>query len=316
MILLTIIIGIFVYATIGYLPVAATPVISASALPKKVEEQPKFLFSLGDNARGKIKQPISVVTGKDGRIFVTDAGDYNVKIYLPNGRFYKSFGKKGPGKTGFGYPYGIDLLKNGDIVVADSVNQNVRVFSESGSYKRTLLDAKQKIRPGALVTDDNGQIYISDLMNHQIVVLSSAGKLVRKIKPTVTALKYPQELMINHATKNLWVADSGNFAVKEINSTGQVTATINKWGSPAQAFTMVRGMAVDNLNRLMVADTLSGTIHVLSSDGKDLFSFDGKGSPAGNLVYPSFIHIDSAGKIYIADRGTGLVQVWGFKKSK
>ncbi|MHB9095812.1 MAG: NHL repeat-containing protein [Eubacteriales bacterium] len=309
---LAIIFGFGVYSAIDYLPVTATP--AAAVLPKKVEEKPQFLFALGDGDKGKLKQPISLATDEKGQIYVTDAGDYSVKVYLPDGKYYRSFGQKGSGHSGFGYPYGIGFLKSGDLVISDSVNSNVRVFSKGGKYKKTLIEAKQKIRPGALVIDQDGQIYISDLMNHQVLVVTPKGKIVRKVKPIFSSLKYPQELVVNPSSHSIWVADSGNFAVKEINSDGLVTSTVRSWGEPPQAFSLVRGMSIDSLNRLVVADTVNGTVHVMSLQGKELFSIDGKGSPAGNFVYPSYIFVDGAGRIYVADRGTGLVQVWGYKK--
>lgn len=309
---LALFLGVVVYKTITYLPAAASPV--TTVLPQKTEEQPQFLFALGNGQKDRLKQPVSVVAGDDGRIYVTDAGDRDVKIFLPNGRLDRSFGSQGRGQAVLGYPYGIGLLKNGDIVVSDSLNLDVKVFSGQGKFIKLLLDAKQKIRPGAITIDNQGQIYISDLINHQVVVLDANGKITRKIKPAVAPLKYPQEIVINPVTKNLWVADSGNFAVKEINPQGKIAATISGWGEPPQNFSLVRGMSIDNLGRLIIADTINGTIHVMSPQGRDFFSFNGQGAAAGKFVFPSFVYIDKAGKIYVADRGSGVIQVWGFKK--
>jgi DNA-binding beta-propeller fold protein YncE len=311
LILVAVVVGAIAYAA-AYIPLTAFP--AATILPNKTEQKPQFLFSFGNTGKGKIKQPIALATDKQGKIYVTDAGDSNVKVYSPNGQYIKSFGSKGTGNKQFAYPYGIAVLPNGDLVVADSVNLNVRVFSNNGSYKRTVLDTKQKIRPGSLAINDDGQICISDLLNHQIVVIDSQGKVSRKLKPVNSSLKYPQEVVIGQGTQELWVADSGNFAVKRIDQKGLVTKTIREWGNPRQPFSLVRGIGVDNLNRLMVADTVNGTIRVMTQDGKDVFSFDGKDSPAGAMIYPSFIWVDGYGKIYITDRGTGLVQVWGYQE--
>lgn len=309
--LMAVVVGILTYATIDYMPVTANPV--TTVLPRKVEEKPQFLFSFGNTGNSKLKQPISLAVNDQGKLYVTDAGDSDVKIYLPNGKYYRSFGSKGTGNSEFGYPYGIVVLKNGDIAVADSINLNVRVFSNSGRYKKTIINAKQKIRPGALSVNKDGQIYVSDLLSHQIVVISPSGKIIRKFKPTNSSLKYPQEVVFSRGGQNLWVADSGNFAVKGIDTKGLVVQTIKGWGRPQQAFSLVRGIGVDNLNRLMVADTINGTIHVMTQDGREIFGFGGQDAKNNNLIYPSFILVDWAGKIYITDRGTGQVQVWGYR---
>ena len=312
LILIAVAVGVITYAAIDYIPAAATPV--STVLPKTTEQQPQQLFTFGNTDNSKLKQPIAVAVDGQGKIYVTDAGDSTVKIYRPNGKYEKSFGAKGTGNKNFRYPYGIVVLKNGDIAVADSINSNVRVFSNSGVYKKTILDTKQKIRPGSLSIDSAGNIYISDLLNHQIIVMNSAGKVTRKIKPAVSSLKYPQEVAFGQNAEKLWVADSGNFAVKEVDTKGAVEKIILSSGSPPQAFSLVRGIGVDNLDRLMVADTENGTIHVITRDGQEVFSFNGEGSPAGKLIYPSYILVDKSGKIYITDRGTGQVQVWGYQK--
>lgn len=309
---LALVVAAVTFVIIDYLPVKAAPL--ATVLPQKTEEKPQFLFVLGNGSKGKLKQPISVAADDSGRIYVTDAGDGDIKVYQPDGTYYKSFGKKGSGHTGFGYPYGIGVLKNGDLVVCDSINLNVRIFSKDGQYKRTLISPRQRIKPGALAVSGDGRIFVSDLMNQQILEITSAGKIVRKIKPAVSPLKYPQELA-EDSTGNLWVADSGNFAVKKINQTGQVVASISGWGEPAQPFSLVRGMSIDSLNRLMIADTINGTVDVMSLQGKELFSIDGQDSPVGKFVYPSFVFVDRTGKIYITDRGTAMVQVWGYTNS-
>jgi len=310
-ILIAVVIGAITYAATN-IPLTASP--AATILPSKTEQKPQFLFAFGNTGKSKLKKPIAMTVDEQGKIYVTDAGDSNIKIYSSNGKYIKSFGSKGTGKKDFAYPYGIAVLPNGDIVIADSVNLNVRVFTDNGKYKRTILDTKQKIKPGSLAVDDKGRIYISDLMNHQILVINSQGKFIRKFRPAVSSLKYPQEVVFGQDAQELWVADSGNFAVKKINQKGLVTKTIREWGNPPQSFSLVRGVGLDNLNRLMVADTMNGTIHVMTQDGKDVFSFDGEDSPAGSLVYPSFILVDEHGKIYIIDRGFGIIQVWGYEK--
>lgn len=308
---IAVVVGAITYAA-TYIPLTASP--AATILPNKTEQKPQFLLAFGNTGKGKLKQPIALATDKQGKIYVTDAGESNIKIYSPNGEFIKSFGSEGVGKKKFGYPYGIAVLPDGDLVIADSVNLNVRVFSNSGRYKRTIIDAKQETKPGSLAVDNQGQIYISDLMNHQILVINSQGKSIRKLKPALSALKYPQEVVLGQGTQELWVADSGNFAIKRIDKKGLVTKTIKEWGNPAQSFSMVRGIGVDNLNRLMVADTVNGTIRVLTQDGRDVLSFDGQDSPVGPMIYPSYILMDRQGKIYITDRGAGLVQVWGYEE--
>ncbi|HWJ02883.1 MAG TPA: hypothetical protein VNU93_04335, partial [Verrucomicrobiae bacterium] len=76
---------------------------------------------------------------------------------------------------------------------------------------------------------------------------------------------------------------------------------------------LVRGMAIDSLQRVLLADAVSSKILVFDRNGKRLFSFGGLGSNENQLKYPMNLWIAKDGRIYIADRGNHRVQVWGYK---
>lgn len=310
-IVLALAVGIITYAAASELQSNSDAV---SFFPDNAAQKPQFLNAFGHTGKGRLKQPMALAVDQQKKIYVTDAGTANIKVYSSDGQYIKSVGSKGAGNGEFGYPYGIVVLPNGEIVIADSENLNVRIFSNDGRYVRTILGAAQKTKPGALAVGDKGQIYISDLLNHQIIVMDAKGKLLRKLKPAASSFSYPQEIVLGQGDRELWVADSGNFAVKQIDRKGLVAGTIREWGVPPQPFSLVRGIGLDKQNRLMIADTLNGTIHVMTRDGRVVFSFDGLDSPAGAMIYPSFIYVDASGKIYIADRGAGQVQVWGYDR--
>ncbi|TLM97558.1 MAG: hypothetical protein FDZ75_04260 [Actinobacteria bacterium] len=309
LLLILIITGATLIGTLEYWPGQAG--VALSALPEKETEKPRYLYTVGDKGQGVLIQPSAIAVDDNGKIYITDAGAFNVKIYSSGGRFLKSFGKEGSGRDGFGYPYGIAALKNGDIMVADTINMNVRVFTKDGRYKKTVLDRKSRIKPGAM-TGNNGRIYLADLAGNKIIVLDEQGKILQKIAPATMPLSYPQGMALDK-TGRIWVADSGNFMVKAVSDKGEVQAVLRE-GDQGVPFTMVRGVAVDNLGRLAVTDVLARQVRFFSPDGVQLFTLDGAKTPEGAFIYPSMLYIDAGGKIYIADRGTGRVAVWGYRK--
>lgn len=309
LLLIFIITGAMLIGTLDYRSGQAG--MALSILPDKVTAKPSYLFTAGDKGQGMLIQPSAIAVDQNGKIYVTDAGALNVKIYTSGGRFLTSFGQKGSGREGFGYPYGIVVMKNGDIMVADVVNKNVRLFSADGHYKKTVLDNKQGIKPGAM-TGHAGKIYLADLAGSQVVVLDEQGKILRKISPAGMPLSFPQGIAVDKKGR-IWVADSGNFVVKAITDEGQVAAVIRE-GEKGVAFTMVRGVALDNLGRLAVSDVLARQVRFFSPDGDQLFTLDGTKTQAAAFVYPALLYIDAAGRIYIADRGAGKVTVWGYQE--
>lgn len=309
LLLVLIVTGATLIGTLDYWPGQAGMALTEQ--PEKETEKPRYLFTAGDKGQGMLTQPSAIAVDDDGKIYVTDAGAFNVKVYSPGGRFLKSFGKAGSGRDGFGYPYGIAVLKNGDIMVADTINLNVRVFNKDGRYKKTVMDRKSGVKPGAM-TVHNGKIYLADLAGNKIMVLDGQGKVLRKITPAAMPFSYPQGMALD---KNglIWVADSGNFVIKAVSDRGEVQAIVRE-GDRGAGFTMVRGVALDNLGRLAVTDVLARQVRFFSPEGEQLFTLDGAKAPSGAFVYPSMLYIDAAGQIYVADRGTGRVTVWGYRR--
>ncbi|HWJ03398.1 MAG TPA: hypothetical protein VNU93_06925, partial [Verrucomicrobiae bacterium] len=79
-------------------------------------------------------------------------------------------------------------------------------------------------------------------------------------------------------------------------------------------FTMVRGLALDNLNRLFVSDTMANQVRVFNSESKEIFKL--KGSTAGgDLNNPTSLALDNWGRVFIADRTNNRVQVWGYPET-
>jgi len=305
LLLIFIITGATLIGTLEYWPGQAG--MALSARPEKETEKPRYLYTAGGQGQGMLSRPSAIAVDDDGKIYITDAGAFNVKIYSSGGRFLKSFGKPGPGRDGFGYPYGIVVLKSGDIMVADTVNMNVRVFTKEGRYKKTVLDQKSRIKPGAM-TGHDGRIYLADLAGNQVVVLDEQGGVLGKIAPADMPFSYPQGIAVEKNGR-IWVADSGNFMIKAVSDKGKVQAVFRE-GDKGVGFTMVRGVALDNLGRLAVTDVLARQVRFFTPEGEQLFTLDGAKTPAGAFMYPSMLYIDTAGKIYVADRGTGKVTVW------
>jgi hypothetical protein len=70
-------------------------------------------------------------------IYVADAEDCAVKIFLKNGRFKSEVGRKGRGPGEFSFPSGVSVL-GGRLFVADKLNHRIQVLDPSGRYLRSF----------------------------------------------------------------------------------------------------------------------------------------------------------------------------------
>lgn len=270
-----------------------------------------YLYSIGD-ASGPMR-PNAVAVDKKGRVYVTDGGTAKVIVYSGNGRKLFAFGKQGTGKFEFGFPNGIIVTDNGNLMISDSANNDIKLFSPKGRYIKTIVPPSKDFRPGYLFKGQDGFIYVSDLINHRIVVIDGQGKKVRTMSDPKHPLKYPQAAALDKMGR-LWVADGGNYEIKIFSKKGQVIKSIQGGGKPETAFSMVRGIAFDKWGRAYISDTLSHNIRVFDIDGKQLSIPEQASRPEDKLVYPTSVFVDTHGKLYVVDRGAGSVKVFFVRK--
>lgn len=275
-----------------------------SRIPNSVMEKPVHLYNI-DGSKN-LKKPMGVIVDVNGKIYVTDSGDSKVKIFNSRGKLIDSFGKKGFASGEFNYPYGIVFTKNGDLLIADSSNLNIQEFTPDGKFVKYILTKNDGIKPGSLTIDEKGNVYASDLQNGKIIAFNDMGQIIGQII-SKRPLNYPQGVLVENNL--LWVADSGNYQITIIDKTGALKKNIKGNETKGQSsFSMVRGIAEDNLGRILVSDTIANQVRFMDRSGKWLFSLN------DSFAYPMGIHIDKSGKIYIINRDSAQIQVYGYRR--
>ncbi len=271
---------------------------------------PHILYSIYEG-KGRFSRPISLAA-RTGKVYVSNNSLHTIEVVSDTGKAINSFGGAGSAKGQLFFPYGIGILPNGNILVAETGNLRIQEFSSTGQFIQTVVGESNKIglgKPGPLFVDSLGRIYIGDLSGHQVIILDKNKKLIRKIK----GIQYPHGLTVDEQNNKLYVADSGKIAVRVFDLAKEDDSydLIETW-KPGSRFTMIRGLAADKHGRLYVVDTLSCSVRVFDKNGEYLFSLGQQGFKDGEFLYPNGIFVDSTGKIYIADWGNDRVQVWGY----
>ncbi|MBO0861523.1 MAG: 6-bladed beta-propeller, partial [Chloracidobacterium sp.] len=108
-------------------------------------------------------QPSDVVTAPNGDIFVADGhgGNSNARIvkFSKDGKFIKTWGKKGSGPGEFDTPHALALDSKGRLFVGDRNNNRIQIFDQDGKF---LEEWKQFSRPSGIFIDKNDVIYVTD----------------------------------------------------------------------------------------------------------------------------------------------------------
>jgi hypothetical protein len=128
----------------------------------------KVLMTLGKagetgDGPDTFNQPSAVGVGRNGDIFVADGhgGDTNARIvkFTRDGKFIKTWGKKGTGPGEFDAPHALAFDSKGRLFVADRGNNRIQIFDQDGTF---LEQWTQFSRPSGLYIDKNDVIYVSD----------------------------------------------------------------------------------------------------------------------------------------------------------
>jgi DNA-binding beta-propeller fold protein YncE len=108
-------------------------------------------------------QPSQVLVAPNGDIFVGDGhgGNSNARIvkFAKNGRFIKTWGKKGTAPGEFEAPHALAMDSRGRLFVADRGNNRLQLFDQEGNF---LEEWTQFGRPSGLYIDKNDIVYVAD----------------------------------------------------------------------------------------------------------------------------------------------------------
>jgi streptogramin lyase len=128
----------------------------------------KVLMTLGKagvagDSPDTFNQPSAVAIASNGDIFVADGhgGNSNNRVvkFTKDGKFVKTWGKKGTGPGEFDIPHCLAFDSKGRLFVGDRNNNRIQIFDQEGNY---IAEWKQFSRPSGIFIDKNDIIYVAD----------------------------------------------------------------------------------------------------------------------------------------------------------
>lgn len=235
----------------------------------------------------------------------------------------------------FNAPQGLAFDKSGNLYVADTGNNQIRVIR--GGYVSVLAGAGNGasgfVSGAAHTARFNAPTDVAVLPNGDVVVCDKTNHAIRKIKgsnvwtvaggstgdsqsvlatATATIFASPEAVDVDR-NGNIWVCDTGNDKIKKIDQRGFVyrmggDADGKRLGSTAltSEFKSLKGIAIDGSGNVYVADrndTSGGRIMRITQHAGNAVVADFNGSTnydAGLLA----LAVSPAGKIFVATDAT------------
>lgn len=102
----------------------------------------------------------AAVGAPDGSFFVFDANDRQIRRYDKQGKFLNAIGKQGGGPGEYKYVAGMDVTREGLLVIKDPENSRVTYFHADGRVQRDFPVARFGFYGQNIVTDTSGLVYM------------------------------------------------------------------------------------------------------------------------------------------------------------
>ncbi|HYI12015.1 MAG TPA: hypothetical protein VEK57_23375 [Thermoanaerobaculia bacterium] len=297
-------------------------------------------FDDGTGSEARFNGPSGVATDNNGNIYVADRGNSTIRKITPAGAVTtlaglagKTGSADGTGSAGrFFSPTGVSTDSSGNVYVADSFNQTIRIITAAGTVS-TLAghagafgsddgtgSAARFKQPSGVATDTIGNVYVADTGNSTVRKITAAGAVTTL--PGLSGLfVFPEDIAVD-ISGNVYVTESQT--IRKITPAGAVTTLAGLAGNPgnvdgtgsAARFFHPRGVATDSNGNVYVADLSNHTIRRITPGGvvTTLAGFAGiAGSADGTASAARFdnpigVATDSSGNVYVADSGNNTIR--------
>ena len=277
----------------------------------------------GPATAAQLNQPEDAVTDASGNTYIGDDRNCEVRKVSPSGTITRFAGTGTCGFTGNGGPAtsaglsdanGVAVDASGNVYIADSLNNEVRVVSPSGIITAFAgngtpgyLDhgpatAAELNFPWGVRVDRSGNVFISDRGNHVVREVNTSG-IINTVAGNGTAgytgdhgpataaqLSSPAGMSVD-ASGNLFIADEGNRSIREVNTSGTITTVAGNGtsgtsgdGGPATSAELSDpyGVVEDNMGNLYIADCGGNSVREVSAATGNISTYAGTSGILGD----------------------------------
>ncbi|MGP0566984.1 MULTISPECIES: NHL domain-containing protein [unclassified Nitrospina] len=327
----------------------------------------------GDNgpATGaNLEFPHGIVVDKHDNVIFADKGHYRIRQVDPEGVISTivgngirgNIGDNGPALEASVFPTILELnhkdeifflSPSGFVSLIRKVDNNgiISLLISTGDqdYQKAVMQAGYTGRSShseitiitqfsGLAFDKEGNLYVSDRINHQIRKVTPEGKIITIAgngnsdytgdngPAKHASFRDPQSLTMDKEG-NLYIGDTANNVIRKIDKNGIVTTYAGNGnheysgdGGPAleAGFKSIGDIVFSPSGELHVVETGNHTVRKITRDGKvervagragvqGLFGDGGKATEA-MLKQPACIAFDSKGNLYITDMGNNRIR--------
>jgi ribosomal protein S11 len=304
--------------------------------------------------------PYGVAVDTAGNVYSAEYNNYIIRKVSVSGIITTYAGTGSTGYSGDGGPATAARMASPSCVAADRAGNvyfgelngdRIRKVNPSGiistyagtgspgfSGDSSAATSAQLDAPNGIAVDSSGNLYIADIHNARIRMVTPAG-IIYTIAGTGTVgysgdggpataaqLRQPTGVAADNRG-NIFVSDGSDYRIRKINSSGIISTVAGTGssgfsgdGGPATAATLFYpySLSTDTSGNIYIADQgnnrirkIDGSGIITTIAGVSLAGFGGDNGPgvSAHLNLPAGVACGRLGKVYIADKGNSRLRV-------
>jgi surface protein len=223
-----------------------------------------------------------------------------------------SIGSSGSADGLFSQPGAIALDNSKNIVVADTGNKRIQMFTITGTHIRSFgsngTGNGQFMFPSGVAVNSDNNIIVSDSTNHNVQIFSNTGTFISKFGSAGSAngqfnfASSQDSIAIDHLD-NIYVVDGGNMRVQVFNKSGTYLSQKTFEQTP-------QAIAIDATEKIFIAYS-SNVIVIHDKNWNYMDHFGSTGAGSFEFNYIAGIAVDAIGRLHVADRNNNSYKVFG-----
>ena len=251
--------------------------------------------------RVTLGDPRAITVDFNGVVVVADASPPRLVSYRPATGACQEF--QAPADRPAFRPSGV-AVRGFFVYAVDEANRLLLRWDASGTYRDVLLsfedlNERRRVSPHGLDVDASGRTAVTDIENHQVIVLDTYMKVdvaFGNFGSYEGQLNAPEGVAFT-PRGDLLVADTGNARLEIFSDTGAFRRAIPSAGAPNPMRRPRRGVMAED-GRIFAADPQAGRIFEFSPDGAFVRAIvPGLGGP----FKPTDLALARDGVLYVTD---------------
>ena len=203
-------------------------------------------------------------------------------------------------------PTGLHITQQGEYIITDYVDKNVKIFSKKGALKKEIGGSRLK-RPWNAVMTLKGEIAVSDPGTPDVKLFTPQGRFVRSFN-FVTNFQEPYGLGVTQSG-DILVADKGANCIYVYNDEGFMLSSCKPLEEDA-IIQWPQYVTADPQNNILLTDYPNHRVFGLTPGGRVRYrSPGGSGTEPGQFVCPQGIATDPQGNILVVDNANDRIQM-------